>query len=233
MCIRDSVHVANALAAFISLEFRSADSAFDRWLSGDDGALNEAQHRGRQLFYGKATCHSCHSGPLLSSHVFKALSLPAFGPGRTRQFDPIARDVGRMGESDRIEDAYRFRVPMLRNVELTSPYGHNGAYRTLDAMIKHHVDPVQSANNWSTEMPVLAEAEWLAAIDFVIQQDKLEIQRQRAQIDVQLPELNQQEIDDLVAFLRALTGAQAAAESSVIPDVVPSGLPVVSISSKR
>ena len=220
------VHIANALAAFISAEFRSYDSAYDRWLGGDNTALTDAQHRGRNLFFGDAGCNSCHSGKLFSSHQFKALGLPAFGPGRTRQFDPIARDVGRMGESDRIEDAYRFRVPMLRNVELTGPWGHNGAYTSLEAMIRHHIDPIQSRFNWTTDIPLLPAAPWLAKSDFVIQQDKIEMQRQQRRVDIKLPKLSQQDIDDLIAFLHALTGEAAAARSSLIPATVPSGLPV-------
>jgi cytochrome c peroxidase len=221
------VHIANALAAFITSEFRSDDSAFDQWLAGDENALDEQQHRGRELFYGKATCHTCHSGPLFSSHAFKALALPPFGPGRTRQFDPIVRDVGRMGESDRLDDAYRFRVPMLRNVALTAPYGHNGAFNTLDAMIKHHIDPEASVTNWSTSTPVLADAPWLSGLDFIVWQDKFEMQRQRRKVDIVLPELNDSEVGELVAFLRALTGRGAAEGESVVPLEVPSGLGVV------
>jgi hypothetical protein len=64
--------------------------------------------------------------------------------GRTRRFDPYVRDVGRMAESNRLEDAYRFRTPMLRNVALTGPWGHNGAYATLEGIVRHHLDPVAS-----------------------------------------------------------------------------------------
>jgi len=223
------VEIANALAAFMASEFRSTDSAFDDWLAGDVRALDASQERGRQLFFGVAACHSCHTGALFSSHDFKALALPAFGPGRTRVHDPVARDVGRMAESNRLQDAYRFRVPMLRNVALTSPYGHNGAFITLEAMIKHHLDPLQSNATWSVETPVLPEAIWLAELDFIIRQDKLELQRQRRNVDIQLADLTEQEVDDLVSFLHALTGKRAAAQSFTIPDSVPSGLPVTRV----
>ena len=116
-------HIANALADFVNFEFRSFDSAYDRFLAGETGALEPPQVRGMDLFFGKAGCSTCHSGRLLSDQDFHALAIPQFGPGRTRLFDPYARDVGRLGESDRIEDAYRFRTPMLRNVALTAPYG--------------------------------------------------------------------------------------------------------------
>ncbi len=222
----DIVSVANALGAFISAEFRSTDSPYDAWLAGDTTALTAQQQRGRHLFFGKATCHSCHSGPLFSNRSFRALGLPAFGPGRTRPFDPIARDVGRLGESDVLEDAYRFRVPMLRNVALTAPYGHNGAYPTLEQMIRHHLNPTASRNAWTPETAQLPHVPWLAVTDFIIQTDALEMQRQARYLDISLPTLNDNEIEDLIAFLHSLTGRQALAQDFVIPDSVPSGLPV-------
>ncbi len=220
------VHIANALAAFISSEFKSIDSPYDRWLAGDNSALNKQQQQGRDLFFGKATCSGCHSGSLFSNHSFRALALPAFGPGRTRSHDPMPRDVGRMGESDRLEDAYRFRVPMLRNVALTAPYGHNGAYPTLRSMINHHRNPLAARKSWSPRLASLPSAPWLEEIDFVIAQDKFEMQRQAAQVDINLPEISDQEVTALVAFLESLTGDQARAQEFIIPATVPSGLPV-------
>ena len=130
-------HIGEALAAFIAIEFRSDDAPFDRFLAGERGALTLRQQRGAELFYGKAGCADCHSGPLLTDQKFHALAIPPFGPGRTRRFDPYTRDVGRMGETDDLDDAYRFRTPSLRNVALTAPYGHNGAYADLDLSLIH------------------------------------------------------------------------------------------------
>ena len=107
--------IANALSAFMIHEWTSFDSAFDAYLAGDTAALTAQEARGMELFYGNANCASCHSGPLMTDQKFHALALPPFGPGRGRKFDPYARDVGFMGESDALEDAYRFRTPSLRN----------------------------------------------------------------------------------------------------------------------
>ncbi len=200
------VEIANALAAFMALEWRSTDSPFDRYLAGDAEALDARQSAGMALFYGKANCASCHSGPLLSDQKFHALGLPSFGPGRTRRFDPYARDVGLMGETDRLEDAYRFRTPMLRNVALTAPYGHNGAYPTLEGIIRHHLDPKGSLATWRPETANLPEVAWLAAADFVIQSDRLEMARQARVLDIAPIDLSAEEIADLVAFMHALTG---------------------------
>jgi len=145
------VDIANALAAFQATEWQSYDSPFDAYLAGDKTALNENELAGMKLFFGTANCSSCHAGKLLSDQGFHALGLPVFGPGRTRAHDPIPRDTGRMAESDRLDDSYRFRTPSLRNVDLTGPYGHNGAYKSLRKMIEHHSNPVKSRQAWRRE----------------------------------------------------------------------------------
>lgn len=220
------VEIANALAAFIGTEFRSTDSPFDQFLAGDMDALGALEKQGMALFYGRANCAGCHAGPLLSDHDFRALGLPPFGPGRTRRFDLIARDVGRLGESDRLEDAYRFRTPMLRNVALTAPYGHNGAYRTLPEMIAHHIDPLRSFDEWEPVSVDLPEASWLAVSDMIIRQDQAELQRQRAAISPPKLTVTDAEIALLVAFLEALTGSGEDGLMFGVPSKVPSGLPV-------
>ena len=212
------VEIANALAAFQGIEWRSHDSPFDAYLAGDAGALTEDQLRGLSLFYGKAKCSACHSGPLLSDHQFHALGLPPFGPGRTRRFDPYARDVGRMGETDDLADAYRFRTPMLRNVALTAPYGHNGAFATLEGIVRHHLDPDGSRAAWRPADAKLPAVPWLAATDFVILSDRREVARQAAVRDIESLSLTDADVQDIVAFLHALTGTASV-------DDPPFGLP--------
>ena len=220
------VDLGNAIGAFIGTEFRNYASPLDQYLQGDTSALTEAQHRGMTLFFGEAGCSGCHAGPLLSDQGFHALGLPPFGPGRTRKFEDIARDVGRMGKSDDLDDAYRFRTPMLRNVALTAPYGHNGAYPTLEAMVRHHLDPVGSRDAWSLEVATLTNAPWLEPIDAIVRADAREMARQAAAIEISLPPRTDDEIADLVAFLNALTGETAADRPLGRPDPVPSGLTV-------
>ncbi|WP_257884043.1 cytochrome-c peroxidase [Roseobacter insulae] len=200
------VEIANALAAFMAIEWTSIDSPFDRYLAGDRSALTAEQAEGMRLFYGKAGCDNCHAGSLLSDQKFHALGLPAFGPGRTRMFDPYARDVGRMGESNRLEDAYAFRTPMLRNVALTAPYGHNGAYPTLEAMVRHHLDPQAARQRWQPQDAHLPPVPWLAATDFVIRSDAREMARQARATPRQRVSLDEVEIARIIAFLESLTG---------------------------
>jgi len=187
--------------------------------------------QGMILFFGKAKCASCHSGPLLSDQDFHAIGLPPFGPGRTRRFDPAARDVGRMGETDRLDDAYRFRTPMLRNVELTAPYGHNGAYPTLEEVVRHHIAPKSTFATWTRERAALPPIPHLAPIDFIVWSDKREMARQKAANDLPLVNLEEAEIQSLIAFLRSLTGERSVKGRLGVPSAVPSGLPVDQVSS--
>ncbi|SLN76625.1 cytochrome-c peroxidase [Roseisalinus antarcticus] len=219
------VEIANALGAFIAAEWQSYDSPYDAWLA-QGMALAPAAENGRELFFGTARCATCHAGPLFTDQDFHALGLPAFGPGRTRAFDPMPRDVGRMGETDRLEDAYRFRTPSLRNVALTAPYGHNGAYPTLEAMIRHHADPAAARAAWMPEAAGLPAAPWLAAADFAVRHDRFEMARQARALDIRPLALSEAEIADLAAFLDALTGETADQRPLGRPATVPSGLSV-------
>lgn len=218
-------HIGVALADFMNSEWRSLDAPWDLWRAGQ-GDLTPAQHRGRDLFFGKGNCASCHSGPLFTDHDFHALALPPFGPGRTRRWDPMPRDVGRMAETDNLDDAYRFRTPSLRNVTLTGPYGHNGAYPTLAGIIRHHADPLGGLGDWRPEMANLPDAPWLGAIDFVIRSDAREMARVSGKIDIQAQDISEAEILDLVAFLGALEGGASKYGRLGIPETVPSGLEV-------
>ncbi|WP_412766005.1 cytochrome-c peroxidase [Pseudooctadecabacter sp.] len=218
------VEIGNALGAFITSEWQSFDSPYDAWLTGTP--LPDDAERGRALFFGEARCAACHSGPLFTDQGFHALGLPAFGPGRTRTFDKMPRDVGRMGETDLLSDAYRFRTPSLRNVALTAPYGHNGAYPTLRDMIRHHADPTAARAAWTPAMAALPVTDRFLGVDFVIQQDAREMARQSAVLDINPVALSDAEITDIEAFLHSLTGATADTRPLGRPDVVPSGLPV-------
>ncbi|MEO0945432.1 MAG: cytochrome c peroxidase [Pseudomonadota bacterium] len=220
------VDIGNALGAFIGSEWRNHDSPFDQYLEGDSYALSSSEKRGMDLFYGAANCSTCHAGPLLSDQKFHALALPAFGPGKTRRFDPQPRDVGRMAESNLLEDAYRFRTPMLRNVALTAPYGHNGAYATLEGMVRHHLDPLTSLDEWTRDMANLPKADWLETVDFIVQADSREIARQRHSIDIVNISLSDRQVSDIVAFLNSLTGTSAKTRPLGRPETVPSGLTV-------
>lgn len=219
-------HIANAIDDFINSEWRSYWSPFDRYLAGDAGALTPVQKQGLDLFYGKANCASCHAGPLFSDQQFYALAIPPFGPGRVRDFDPHVRDIGRMAESDLIEDAYRFRTPFLRNVARTGPWGHNGAYATLEGIVRHHLDPLGALAAWDRTQVVMPKDAVYEPTDFAIWSDKLEMARYRSRVDIKPVALDDDEVRALVAFLDALTDEKGIAGRLGKPESVPSGLPL-------
>ena len=220
------VDIGNAIGAFVNHQWRSYDSPFDDYVKGNRNALTDKQIRGLALFFGEGQCANCHSGKWFTDNHFYALGLPAFGPGRTRRYNDISRDLGRMAESDDLDDIYRFRTPPLRNVELTSPYGHNGAFKTLEGMIRHHLNPELSRSSWSIGQAVLPEIQELRKVDLIIQNDRLEMERYTKILDIKPVNIGEQEIDALAAFLRSLTGRAAREQSTIIPDRVPSGLEV-------
>jgi cytochrome c peroxidase len=131
-------HAANALAAFQMAAFTFTDTPWDRYLAGDEAALSPEAKRGALLFYGKAGCAACHSGALFSDQQFHNIGAPQFGPGSS----PIAPlDYGRYAVTGHPEDKFAFRTPSLRNVAHTAPYLHNGAYPTLEEVVRHHLEP--------------------------------------------------------------------------------------------
>lgn len=219
------VEIANALAAFIGTEWQSYDSPYDAYLAGI-APLPEEAARGETLFFGEAGCAACHSGPLFSDQDFHAMGLPGFGPGRTRLHDPIPRDIGRLAVTDRPEDAYRFRTLPLRNVALTAPYGHNGAYPTLRGIIRHMANPVGERLRWEPRLAHLPSADWLHDYDFVLLEDRLETARQVETIETRRVALTDDDVTVLEAFLNALTGESALTRPLGRPDRVPSGLSV-------
>lgn len=219
-----AVHIAHALDDFQNSEWRAYSSKFDSYQAGDTDILQPNEQRGMDLFFGKANCASCHSGPLFTDQGFHALALPPLGPGRTRRFDLMPRDLGRMAETDNLEDAYRFRTPPLRNVALTGPWGHNGTYATLEGIVRHHLDPLKALESWDAAQTVLPVDAGFEAVDLVIWEDVREMQRLRANVDIEPMSLTDDEVDAIVAFLGALTDQEGAGGRLGKPASVPSGI---------
>ena len=212
-------HAANALAAYEVAAFTFTDSPWDRYLAGDKAALSDAAKRGALLFYGEAGCAQCHSGNLLTDQQFHNIGVPQLGPGKLSD-DRL--DLGRFLETGRAEDRYAFRTPPLRNVTLTAPYMHNGAYADLRAAVPHHLNPTGSLQVYdATTLPLTFQetvrAEPEVAADIL------------RSLDARLaapPPLSDEQLADLMAFLGALTSPSAVNLSGLVPESVPSGLPV-------
>ncbi|MBP0482297.1 cytochrome-c peroxidase [Sagittula salina] len=219
------VEIVNAIAAFEMSEWQSFDSPYDDYVTAGV-PLDPLAERGRQLFFGDAGCASCHSGPLFTDQNYYAAGVPQFGPGRRFPGNDLPVDMGRMETTRNPADAYKFRVPSLRNVALTGPWGHNGAYSNLRDMIRHMCDPVTTRANWTPGMARLPDVPWLSKDDFTVVSLADEQARQAAVLDITPVEMVEADIDALEAFLNSLTGKTALTRPLGRPDHVPSGLPV-------
>ncbi len=212
---------ANAIAAFQAGAYAKYDTPFDHYVAGDRSALNEQQKRGALLFFGKANCGKCHLGPLLTDQKFHNIAIPQFGPARG-PLQAQGLDVGFEETSGSPSDRFKFRTPPLRNVALSGPYFHNGAFPTLLGAVKHYVNVSRSLQTYDKNLlpaylqPTVKEGAtvWnqiLATLDPIVA-DTLTIQ------DAQ--------VTDIVAFLQSLTDPSAQDLSTFVPASVPSGLPV-------
>ena len=212
-------HAAQALAAFQVAALTRTNSPFDRYLDHDDAALTAQAKRGASLFFGKAQCASCHGGPLLGGSGFANAGVPQLGPG-TPESPPL--DRGRADLPNQQFYEFAFRVAPLRNVELTAPYMHDGAFPTLEAVVRHYNDVPLALRTYdpSSLDPALRATYHgdAATTDSVLK--TLDF-RLRTPLN-----LSDDEMADLVAFLKALTDPSARDLSALVPASVPSGLPV-------
>lgn len=221
----DIRHVANAIAAFEVQMGNAPASPWDRFVAGDDTALDADALQGALLFYGQAGCSACHSGTLLTDQRYHNLAVPQIGPGKGA-LQPL--DPGRAMVSGMPEDLFAFRTPPLRNVALTGPWMHNGAYTSLEAVIRHHLDPVAGLRNYDAAQ-LAPDLRGHVVTDSSTVAGALRAARVLTTLDplVATPRsLTDQQIDQLLAFLNALTDPSAISLDGVVPDTVPSGLPV-------
>lgn len=215
--------ISDMIAAFITHEWRADGSAFDAYLR-DGTMLPEPAMKGMALFYGDAGCSDCHSGQFQTDHDFHAIAMPQIGPGKSARFESHNRDKGRMRVTGDMADAYRFRTPSLRNISHTAPYGHAGAYGTLEDVVRHHLDPVAGLHSYEPRQAVLPNLP--GATDFNILAQSDEVAAIAAANELAPMSLTGIEVSQLLAFLETLTDEQSLAGRMGMPKTVPSGLPV-------
>ena len=254
------VLAANAIAAFEATAFRADGSPFDRYLeTRDPRHLEPAARRGMALFYGAAGCAGCHSGKLQTDHRFHAIAMPQLGPGKNDGWDKsywqetgfAARleDHGRHRVTFDPADRYAFRTPSLRNVELTGPWGHAGSYDSLEAVVRHHLDPLGALSRYRVASAGLTPLRHVvestavgsrliyrpvnpARLEDYLERDgwvqqSAPMRRAIAEANSLEPKsLTDREVEDLVAFLKSLTDPRSRDQSDLVPERVPSGLPV-------
>ena len=130
------------------------DSPFDRYMIGDETALNDAQKRGLGLFMRDGRCITCHFGPNLTDNQFHNIAVPEHhlradpGAMAALRFDArrmnfagwesLKDDPGRALVTGDRRDRGKFRTMTMRNIAETAPYMHNGAYDSLEAVVAHY-----------------------------------------------------------------------------------------------
>lgn len=154
-----AVNVAKALSAYVR-ELRCGPSRFDRWLDGEDDALDASEQRGAALFAGKGQCTDCHSGPRLSDGQFHNVGLApaqvavAFIDANDRGAEVGLAEAlasplntrGMFSDGDRgvlppavsPNHAGAFRTPTLRCIAQQPSFMHTGQLRTLEQVIAFH-----------------------------------------------------------------------------------------------
>jgi cytochrome c peroxidase len=131
-------HVGNALAEYQRFEFLANNTPWDLYLRGDKSKFNERMVAGAKIFMVRADCRFCHNGPHLTNWSGHNIGVP-----QIRQLD---RGMGEFKNTPRAP--YAFRTPPLRNVGVTAPYMHNGAFKTLRDIINHYEEPHQTVKSF-------------------------------------------------------------------------------------
>lgn len=118
-------NLAEAIAAFERTLI--THDRFDDFLNGDDSALSTLELRGLEKFSAYA-CTTCHSGPLIGGLIYQKVGL-------INPYENFS-DVGREQVTKNEDDRFKFKVPSLRNIELTGPYFHDGGVASLEFAVR-------------------------------------------------------------------------------------------------
>jgi cytochrome c peroxidase len=220
---------------------------WNAYLSGDDQAIRTDAKRGALLFFtavsdGGAGCSSCHSSDFFTDEAFHVLAVPQIGRGKGDGGSAVegSDDFGRFRETGDPADMYAFRTPTLLNVEVTAPYGHSGAFADLEGIVRHHLDPEQSIDDYFINIGArLGELEYSG---YRIQADHAETNTRNA-LDqlranrasgkpgvIQNASPSDADVEDLIAFLKTLTDPRTLSRDGMDPwlpdplDADPDGL---------
>jgi cytochrome c peroxidase len=196
-------NLGRAIAAF-ERTLLANNSPFDRYMRGDRSAMTEKQVRGMQRFE-EIGCIRCHNGPMFSDYKLHVMgvpdnpALPASDGGAQKPPCPASPQEPRTAASRAACDSYAFRTASLRNLQFTFPYGHNGTFRTLSAVVGFYESTIAG----SSRNPNVRYEE----LDPLLRE---------------LKNVDEEDVD-LIEFLYALSDGSF---DRTIPERVPSGLPV-------
>ena len=205
--------LSNAWKAIAAFErtLVQTDTPFDRHMRGDKAALSEQQKRGLELFTGKANCIQCHNGPFFTDQKFYNLGVPPaeeweesglaqvtfryeqYAKGvPEKMYRSIKDDAGLYYRTKQKEDMGKFRVPTLRYIVYTVPYMHNGAFFDLQEVVEFYNEGGGTNEFAANKTPLIKPLG-----------------------------LSDEEIEDLVAFLEALSGEEIIMSTPKLPPYAP------------
>lgn len=154
-------NIAGAISEF-EKTLITPNSRFDQYLKGDENALSEQEKQGYALFK-QYQCNICHTGEAMGGQSYEYMGR-AYNYFADRNKEMIFEDNGRFNITNQPYDRHKFKVPTLRNIELTAPYFHDAQAKTLQ-------DAVKATLTYETNV-----------------------------------EINETEVEQIVAFLKSLTG---------------------------
>lgn len=219
------VQIANAIAAFESTTWRADHSPFDRFMKGEQDCMSREARAGLDLFLGKGQCSSCHSGKFQTDHRFHSIAMPQIGPGKG-DGESGNHDFGRERVTKNAGDRYKFRTPSLRNIALTAPYGHCGAYPDLESVIRHHLNPSSALANYNATTTRMPSTNALTSHDAAIMRNRNLVNDLASQSEIRRISLTDKEVSQIIDFLHCLTDPRSLNLLRDIPARVPSGLPI-------
>ena len=151
---KDPVTYDNMAIAIGTFERKLLTPArWDKFLKGDETALSNEEKAGF-IAFTEAGCQTCHAGALLGGNLYQKL-------GVAKAY-PDAADPGRMKVTKSEADRMFFKVPSLRNVEMTAPYFHNGKVPTLDQATAEMADYQLGRQLSDTELKSIAT--WMKSL---------------------------------------------------------------------
>ena len=181
-----------AIAAFERTVLAN-EAPFQQWLRGN-GTMSENETNGALLFFGKAECYQCHSGPGLNGMEFHAIGMSDLTGNEIINAVDDATKRGRGGFTGNPEDDYKFKTPQLYNLADVGFYGHGANFTSLVDVINYK----NLAIIGNSEVPQSAISPLFRPLN-----------------------LTEEEIDDLVVFLE--TALYDNNLQRYVPDMLPSG----------
>lgn len=146
------VNTALAIAAY-ERTLLATEAPFQKWLRGDFSAMTDAQKEGAILFFSKAECYYCHSGPSLASMNFYAVGMNDLKNGDYGGHKVVAvtdskpEHKGRGGFTGKAEDMYKFKVPQLYNLKDSPFYGHGSSFTQIEDVVAYKIKGVAQNKN--------------------------------------------------------------------------------------